>query len=397
MNKSIIKKLSISIYTTTGFPYGMASENLIRQVSLGIKEMNIPVNVVRLCGENNRNKAANDTGISVSNLLFNKKLNGIWSIINIIIIPIIFPFSILKNKIKCKTNTVIIYNVNFAYWGAPIIVWCKLFGIKIYSIETERYLREYFGKEWYKYPRWLTYKMQYKFFDKYLDGKVCLSSYLINDALKYGIMRNRLLLIPHFIDISSFSEEKNQPDKDYFTIGFSGAIYSLNGILILINAFKLLLSNFKNARLLLIGNIHQREKQTFVDAISQIKENLIFPGMVPSKEVSKYLSICDVLVNPREKSILANSGFPTKIGEYLATGKVVVSSRTGDLDHYFHDKKDIYYFESGNVNELANLLIFIYNNRKTASEVAQKGKLCAIRHLDYIQSTKKLVNFIIKT
>lgn len=394
ITKPIDENLSISIYTTTGFPYGMAAENFIRQVALGIKEMHVPVNVIRLCGENDRNNAANDTEIPVSNLLFNKKLKGVWSLINIFLIPLVFPFSIIKNKFGHQTNTVILYGVSYAYWGAPLIAWCKLFGIKVYSIETERYLRKYFGKEWYKYPRWLTYEMQFKFIDKYLDGKICLSSYLINDSIKYGMDRYKLVLIPHFIDTNGFSTVNNNSDKGDFVIGFSGAIYSLNGVFTLIEAFKLALKHIKNAKLLLLGTSFPDEKEMFESIISNINSHIISPGMVASKDVPKYLNTCDVLVNPREKSVLADSGFPTKIGEYLATGIPVISTRTGDLDLYFRDKKDIYYFDSGNVKDLTKLLISIYENRRLAIEVGINGKLSATFHLDYKVSTNKLINFI---
>lgn len=388
-------QLVISIYTTTGFPYGMAAENFIRQVALGIKENNYYVNVIRMCGENPRNAAENDTGILVENLWIKKRLTGILSIIDIVVIPFLIPFSLLKNKFKNGTNTVIMYGVHYAYWGAPLIFWCKLFGLKIFSIETERYLRQYFGKEWWKYPRWLTYKMQFGFFDKFLNGKVCLSSFLINDSIQRGVNKNKLVLIPHFIDTDFFNQELI-PNINPFTIGYSGAIYSLNGVFILINAFKSFLKKVPFTKLLLIGNVHDNEKEKINSMISEIKNSVEILGIIPAKQVPKVLSKCHILVNPREKSILSDSGFPTKIGEYMSIGKPVISSDTGDLKMYFADKREIYYFNSGDYRCLAELMMEIYTNYEKAKEIGYNGHKMAQQILNYKSSAKKMINFISK-
>ncbi len=396
MQKNSKNIIRATIYTTTGFPYGMAAENFIRQVALGLKFLSVPINVVRMCGLNKRNFEENDTGIKVSNMLFNRKLTGIFSILNIVILPLIIPFSLLYNKIKYGTNIVIMYCVSFAYWGAPLIFWCKVFHISIYSFETERYMRKYFGVEWYKFPKWMAYKLQYSFFDRFLNGKVCLSKYLVNMSLNSKLKPEQIKLIPHFIDTDFFVCDKIKPDSEYFTIGFSGAMYSLNGIYILIEAFKLLIKDVKCARLLLIGTSYPQEKELFDKAISSLKDKVIFPGMVPSKEVPNYLNKCDVLVNPREKSVLSDSGFPTKIGEYLSTGKVVVTSNTGDLDYYFKNELDLFFFESGDIKSLADCLKFIYYNKDVTSKVGRNGQVSAKSHLSYIESTKKLIELILK-
>lgn len=386
--------IKATIYTTTGFPYGMAAENFIRQVVLGLTNFGIPLNVVRMCGVNQRNSATNDTGISVSNMFLNKKLPGFLSIINIFFLPFIIPFSLMTNKIKYGTNVVLLYGVSFAYWGAPLIFFCKIFGIKVYSFETERYIRKYFGVEWYKFPKWMAYKLQYTFFDSYLDGKISLSDFLVKESIKYGLNPKKNIAIPHFIDTDFFLKKHIVPDPNYFTIGFSGAMYSLNGIYVLINAFKLALKEYSNFRLLLIGTTHFKEKDVFNDALKDIREYIIFPGMVSVKDVPNYLGQCNVLVNPREKSVLSDSGFPTKIGEYLSTSKPVVTTNTGDLKNFFEDKRDIFYFESGDTERLKDLLIYIYNNESTSMQVATNGYKKAKKHLNYIESSKKLIDFI---
>ena len=237
--------------------------------------------------------------------------------------------------------------------------------------------------------------MQYKFFDRFFSGKICVSSVLVNESIRNGLNKEKLVLIPHFID-NDFFKPKNQKkhNKSDFIIGYSGAINTLNGIYILIESFRIVLKKIKNIKLMLLGTVNVSEKDVFEKSISDIKDNLIFLGMIPSKDVPKYLNRCDILVNPREKSILSDSGFPTKLGEYLSTGKVVITTRTGDLDKYFHDKKDLLYFNPGDINQLAKLIIYIYKNNEVALKIGQNGSKSAENHLNYIQSSKKLIDFI---
>lgn len=101
--------LKITVYTITGFPYGMAAENFVRQMVLGINENIIDINVVLIQGENSINRAKNDTNIYTSNILFkNKPSNPFLIILEILFIPIIIPYSLLKQKIKF--NSGVIYN-----------------------------------------------------------------------------------------------------------------------------------------------------------------------------------------------------------------------------------------------------------------------------------------------
>ena len=57
------------------------------------------------------------------------------------------------------------------------------------------------------------------------------------------------------------------------------------------------------------------------------QKNIIFTGLINNDEVHSKLLTCSVLVNPRRKGLLADSGFPTKIGEYFTTKKPVIQLR----------------------------------------------------------------------
>jgi hypothetical protein len=53
----------------------------------------------------------------------------------------------------------------------------------------------------------------------------------------------------------------------------------------------------------------------------------------------EYKMFVKTIMDTSDLGILADSGSPTKIGEYFSARKPVVATKVGDLQHYFSDKK----------------------------------------------------------
>ena len=45
---------------------------------------------------------------------------------------------------------------------------------------------------------------------------------------------------------------------------------------------------------------------------------------------------------PREDALFSRAGFATKLGEYLASGRPVIASATGDVELYLKDDVDAF-------------------------------------------------------
>jgi glycosyltransferase involved in cell wall biosynthesis len=93
--------------------------------------------------------------------------------------------------------------------------------------------------------------------------------------------------------------------------------------------------------------------------------------------------------------ILADSGFPTKIGEYFAAEKIVVATKVGDLGLYFTEKEELIFAEPNNPISICNAINFALQNQDLALQIAEKGNKWAMNNLDYKNNTKKLIEFIL--
>jgi glycosyltransferase involved in cell wall biosynthesis len=63
-----------------------------------------------------------------------------------------------------------------------------------------------------------------------------------------------------------------------------------------------------------------------------ISRQVMFTGMVKHNEIWKYLSNADVVVSPRLKNKITESGFVSQIPEYLAAGCVILATDVSECD-----------------------------------------------------------------
>ncbi len=88
---------------------------------------------------------------------------------------------------------------------------------------------------------------------------------------------------------------------------------------------------------------------------------------------------CDLGVIPNQRNAFTDINTPTRIFEYLAMGKPVVAPSTMGITDYF-DGDSLMFFESGNVDDLADQLKAAIRNPKKASEIAKLGQALFANH-----------------
>ena len=183
-----IKKANYTIYTTSDFPYGVAAENFVRNLALGIKHNNKNVNVVLLRGHYQETNKENDTRIPVRNILFdNRPKKELTKLLELFLLIILIPFSLLKDKIKYNSNHIILYGVEYFYFIFPIWLTAKILKINIYRIVTDLYDDVSIAPSAFKKIKLIFYRLQHNYFDRFLDGIIFLSICLKKEAIKKGV------------------------------------------------------------------------------------------------------------------------------------------------------------------------------------------------------------------
>lgn len=223
-------------------------------------------------------------------------------------------FHLLLHRTMSDTETVICYNIAYAWLFLPlmarkmhkrsiVVVADYSEGISYESIS---------GKLYAKLQLWSMRR-----FDTVigLSGK-------IKDKLR---KKQRFVLMEGGIDeelYDSFvyrSHEEGAP----ITFMYSGLLNHVTGVNLLLDAMKQV--ERQDIRLWISG---KGELEEAVKTAAEEDDRICYLGHLPYEEYIRKLQEADVLVNPRDMSLPENqNNFPSKIMDYLAAGKVIVSTR----------------------------------------------------------------------
>jgi glycosyltransferase involved in cell wall biosynthesis len=101
-----------------------------------------------------------------------------------------------------------------------------------------------------------------------------------------------------------------------------------------------------------------------------------------------------LLVMVRGNDIKAHASFPSKLTEYLATSKPVISVNVGEISRFLTDGVNAYLVEPGNSTQLAEKIDFVLSDYKSAMLTAAKGRQLAETVFNYDYQAKRIIPFV---
>jgi glycosyltransferase involved in cell wall biosynthesis len=191
------------------------------------------------------------------------------------------------------------------------------------------------------------------------------------------------------VDIEVFGGPQNgYPKRDpsgACSIAYAGALSWLEGIPVLLEAFALVRKVRMDCTLILAGRevrddvfgmpIDVRKMMEDLD----IRQSVKLVGVLSEAGVAHLLQRADVLVIPKIDHPANHHAAPIKLGEYLASGRPVVVSRTGGVDQFVRDGIDAVLFEPGDACQLAEAILSLLTDSEKASQIGKSGAGVAAR------------------
>jgi glycosyltransferase involved in cell wall biosynthesis len=236
-------------------------------------------------------------------------------------------------------------------------------------------------------------KLHYSLF----DGMLLMTRFLMQYFKETRHYRKPLLHVPMTVDLERFRLNNRSTLK---TIVYCGELDAeKDGILILIQAFAKIQPAYPGYSLCLIGEANTREELLgFHQKVRelQVSEWVTFPGKISNDEIPSRLTEASVLVLPRPKSLQAQHGFPTKLGEYLATGNPVIATGVGEIPEYLTDGVNAFLAEPGDAGSLAGKFSELLNEPERSAMIGKKGREVALSCFNNINQTRDILNFFKK-
>jgi glycosyltransferase involved in cell wall biosynthesis len=391
------KNLNIKIITTAPFPIGMAGSNRIMTYAKGLIENNCNVCVVCMKTTENPMNVFNTSTSGIIDGIFYKYSTGKTIISSNVIRRRIDDFNgllrtcidLFKEKKTNKTDVIIFYS--FSTSRALAIFFITRVKKILFIIEESEHPAVYTKKMFFLW-KILFEKLHYQLF----DGLLLMTKRLIKYFVEERKMKTPYLHVPMTVDLDRFNLVKKKGLPQY--IAYCGVLNNeKDGVDILIDAFVLLVKEFPDINLYLIGNAaSDEEHELYLEKVIQnnLTERIIFTGLVSKNKIPELLCNASLLVLPRPESIQADGGFPTKLGEYLATGNPVVVTKVGEIPEYLTDGVNVFMAEPGNIDSLYCKMRSALLDHTSALIIGENGKKAATESFNYKTQTKNIINFI---
>jgi glycosyltransferase involved in cell wall biosynthesis len=205
--------------------------------------------------------------------------------------------------------------------------------------------------------------------------------FLMTDELYhfYRPHANRKAIIrklPMTVDFVRFEKIKEKDFCQY--IFYAGSLEEKkDGVESLIYAFNEIAADYPFLQLKIAGGTkHELKEVKIKHLIEQLSLNgrVEMLGIVDRTEIPELIASSKILVLPRPDSIQARGGFPTKLGEYLASGKPVIVTRIGEIPEYLSEKEVFFISPYNIVHELAERIKEIVNDYDKAKQKAVCSK-----------------------
>ncbi|MDO9254594.1 MAG: glycosyltransferase family 4 protein [Bacteroidales bacterium] len=277
----------------------------------------------------------------------------------------------------------------------PLINNAKKLGIKVFHERTE-YPFIYGGKT---IIGKLVLFIYLKFVLQKFDGL-----YVINNALKkyfLELTKNKIeiIVINMIVDSSRFEIAKNKSTDSLKKITYCGSIEGdKDGIPILIESFSLIAKEFPLARLQLITasrNPIIRQSMFILAQKYGIVDRFSIRGPLDRNQIPRELCDSDILALSRPDNAQAEGGFPTKLGEYLATGNPVVITNVGEINLFLSDGLNAFVAEPNSAEKFADKLREALLSKK-ADQIGIEGRKLVYNAFNYLQQAKILADFFEK-
>lgn len=202
--------------------------------------------------------------------------------------------------------------------------------------------------------------------------------------------------LPMTVDFSRFQDIKYSKKYKKPYIAFTGTYTNAkDGVDVLIHAFAKISKDFQDYHLYLAGFYHYDvPMQKKLISEYKLDDKITYLGVLKKEEIPPFILDADLLVLSRPDSHQAQGGFPTKLGEYLATSNPVCVTRVGEIPDYLEDNVSAFMAEPGDVDSFADAMSRALSDKENAHRVGLNGRKVAEANFSADVQAKRLFEFL---
>jgi len=296
----------------------------------------------------------------------NKSWGGIEPVSkgNILLWPLVAPFAFISLFGKL---------VYYRFSKKVKILYCFSLGEKILATWPARMLGiKVFWVEHLTVERWLTMnplKIFYRMFSP-LATTIAISNVIKQQLVeKIKIKQNNITVIYNGVDLNKFKMRQGAWEHaSRYNIGCVARLEKEKGIEYLIQSIKIIKEFIPYVRLIIVGEGSERKKLIWLSERLGLQEHIQWVGY--QRAIEKWYHYFDAYVLP---SVVRES-FGITLIEAMASGIPVIASKIGGTSEIIKDGENGLLTEPGNSQDLADKLMFLYNNRSATRQYIEMAR-----------------------
>jgi glycosyltransferase involved in cell wall biosynthesis len=371
-----IKKYDIIVVTRESFPIGMAGTNRIISYLKPLHEKDFSVKVYITKPHKEINILSKETRGLFDGIHFEYTNNTtVWPSkgkkLKKLQIVVSSYFNIIKKLYADKPSIIITYTNDF-FSISLLLLFRMILKYRLIIEETE-------------YPKILTksvtksktiQKIHFYIYRK-VNGLLVITKEL--EAYYRSIGVKNIFVLPMTVDFSRFENLEIVNKENFFTyVGGTGG-FIRDGVLDIIKAFNKFIETNPNYKLFIVGPIDEniditKEIYQFVKQNS-LSQTVIFTGPKKSFEIPAFLIKARGIVMAPPKNF-DSGGFPTKLGEFLASGTPTICTKVSDISEYLNASNS-FLVNAGDVEGICNAMNDIVSDPEKSQKVGMEGKVLA--------------------
>ena len=297
-------------------------------------------------------------------------------------------YRVIRKNIK-SYDCVIVYNPAL-FFTIKILRICKCSNVKLVLDATEWYSCNDFIGRYLNITYWLN-EINMSHVSTRINNIISITSFLDG---RYARSSNRIIL-PPLVDLqeNKWNKSENVPLTSFpgVTLIYAGnSANSKDRIDVVLEALTRLVDEGFRIRILLLGNCNQELLTRYVD----YKNDILFLGKIPQKDVPSYYSVADFSILIRDNTRKSKAGFSTKLVESIASGVPPIINYTSDESRYLSENACIK-LKDGGVESIIEALKQVCEMPKESRCVMRKYvKEVAARHFDYRAYVNQVRKFV---
>jgi glycosyltransferase involved in cell wall biosynthesis len=229
---------------------------------------------------------------------------------------------------------------------------------------------------------------------------ICVSAELMEHLNRvWAVDMDKLDFLPCAADIHAFGADLNTDDmkeefglKDEAVVIWVGGFYEWHDLDLLLDAFKLVILDCPNTKLILVGDGYTRKRIEQKAQDEKLNHYLIFTGSMRHDQIPTMLTLADIAVSPSPalSPSEGGTGTPLKLFEYMAAGKPIVATVSSQSLPVITNGANGYLIEQRNVKAFADAIIILLKDPSKRKRFGSYNRQEAEKFYSWTSYTRKL-------